>query len=599
MMPTTRPRSRLTLLIAVFVLSTGAGALPMPGAQAQDGNETVAEPGPPSEGRRPGPQDLRLQGNVTHAETGEPLTGVEIDIFNRWISEQDGERSVKGYHETTTTTGPNGSYKVNVSRGHVQLSIDDPAYQRLHATFEIQGNLTLDLEMRPVDGELATLSGQVTDTQGQPIADASLNVRPVQQHHCDGDVCYAHETARASEGGDHETVVHADGEAIEIRYEPRDRRYANTQTGEDGTYSVRVPAGDYVVRAWARDHVEAEDEVTLREGEHATLDLALTAIPPSSVTVEGQIVDADTGEPIPYADVMVENDRWGDWNHARTDEDGRFSVRTKPGYILVTARAERTYWVPCQAPDAPTASTEGDEIASHPARRCDGRQEREHGYLSRVATFSPAAGETVQADASLKRAPAPDATFSGWVINASSEEGIPNATVGFHNELTNEWGRAETDANGSFTIDVRAGYYTIRVHHPEHLSTAMNAEIASGEAQRITLEVPPGQPARGGCCIAYAEPARDTAASMDADGGGASDETGNAPTASGASGSQAAPEGREVFEGSGGGLGPYVASHTDGAPGSEASTPLVSMIGTLVMIGLGAAALKLYHPEDR
>lgn len=590
---TTHLSTWFAVLIALSMLTTGLAVVSGSTASA----DSEAEPRPAyREGNESGPRGLTLEGNLTHAETGEPLEGLELSIENHFIDRRT-DPAQRGFERFETTTDEGGRYAVNVSYGRVRLSIDEPDYQRVHASFEMQDNLTLDIPVRPVNESLATIEGQVTDTDGQPLEDASVSVRATDRGHCEGDVCHAERTSRA----EREHVVHVDDETIVIRYNPRTDRHTWTRTDAAGTYSVRVPPGSYAVEARAHEHLEERTEVEVAENGTAEANLSLTPIPPDSVTVTGVVRDAETGEPIPYAEVTVRNDVWGAFNHTRADEDGSYAVGTKPGHAIVSVRAEERYWVPCEDHRAePVADGDGGD-ASKPRPACDGSRERDPAYLPRVASFTPEADETIELPPALERAPGPDATFSGWVVNASSDEGVPNATVTFRNEETNEWGRVQTDADGSYSIDVRAGYYTIHVRAPDHLSNATNARIEAGEDQRLTLEVQPGQTRHEGCCIAYAERSASGTAVEDghagAEGGDASRDVAHEGAGDSASASDT-PDGRQAFEGSGGGLGAYPGAGTNSDGGAQA-TPLPSVLGTVALVGLGAAALKLYRPEDR
>lgn len=591
---TTRLPTWLAALIALSMLTTGLAVVSGSTATAEgDAESSPTYRSPAHVKGESGPRGLTLTGNVTHAETGEPLEGLEISLENRFIDRRS-DPAERGFERSETTTDEDGRYAVNVSYGHVRLSIDDPRFQGIHASFEMQDNLTLDIPVRPVNESLATVEGQVTDKDGQPLEDASVSVRAMDRVHCEGDVCHAERTSRA----DSDHVVHVDDETIVIRYEPRTDRHAWTQTDASGAYSVRVLPGSYAVEARAHEHLEERTEVEFAENGTAQADLSLTPIPPDSVAITGTVRDAETGDPIPYAEVTVQNDVWGAYNHTRADEDGSYAIGTKPGHAIVSVRADERYWVPCEEPRTEPVADD-DAAASKPRPACDGSRERDQAYLPRVASFTPDADETIELSPELERSPGPDATFSGWVVNASSEEGVPNATVTFRNEETNEWGRVQTDADGSYSIDVRAGYYTIHVRAPDHLSNATNERIEVGEDQRLTLEVEPGETRHDRCCFAYAE--RSTGASMDADGAAGDDgenrDVAHEGTADRATASDT-PDGRQAFEGSSGGLGPYPGAETNSDGGTQA-TPLPSVLGTIALVGLGAAALKLYRPRDR
>ncbi|MEV0894321.1 S8 family serine peptidase [Promicromonospora sp. NPDC050262] len=129
-------------------------------------------------------------------------------------------------------------------------------------------------------GGAGTLAGTVTDTDGEPVAGATV--------------------------------------AAEGRHSPR------TVTGRDGSYSMSVIAGDYEVTTSAFGYLSASGEATVAVDETSTLDATLTAAPRHDVT--GTVVDPD-GAPVPNADVTVDDTPL---DPVRTGADGTFTVPAVP-----------------------------------------------------------------------------------------------------------------------------------------------------------------------------------------------------------------------------------------------------------------------------
>ncbi|MFF5077391.1 S8 family serine peptidase [Actinoplanes sp. NPDC000266] len=184
-------------------------------------------------------------------------------------------------------------------------------------------------------GETGTLAGKVTDTAtGTPIANAAL----------------------ALTGAAERDVV----------------------TGTDGTYSTRLPAGDYKVAVTAYGYGPREVTATVTPGATTTADAALTAVP--TVTVGGTVTDGSGhGWPL-YAKVTVAGP--GGVSDYTTPSNGRYSLKLPagasykltftsqyPGYqtltkdvVVGTRNLTQNVAVPASADDCTTAP--GYEFAS-------------------------------------------------------------------------------------------------------------------------------------------------------------------------------------------------------------------------------------------
>lgn len=583
---------RIPWIIAIVVLSlTTAGFPALPGtAQTSDDQQAIT-----------------LTGHLYDQGTDEALANVTVIISNTYdqaphAAEPDGDVKYirpPDQGETTheATTDENGTFQVEIQPGWIHLSIDEAGYMEVQASGEVRNDTEIDLPMRPSDGEGATVTGTVTSADGRTLRHGWVSIHQEYDERCDGDVCYAEATeAAAAEPERQEGPFY-------IHYQPRYQQYDSDQIAEDGTFELQVAAGEYRLQASAQDHLESSRTLSLSTGETRQVDLELRAIPGNTVTITGTIIDATSGEPIEDAQVNVNNQRWGHWNSTQTASDGTFELATKPGYTLLTVHAERYYWVPCEEremlveEDASGGGSDEAVRSSMPAP-CD-QQEREHGYLSRSMSFVGQDGQASTFDLELKRAPVPDATFQGWVINTTSEAGIAGVQVSFWNEETGSWGQATTDEDGSYTIDVRAGWYTINVWADGYFQQVANAEISSGETQTLTLELHPGQPRWGGCCYTYAEDGRATSGvAMEGSSGapavGDDASAGGSPQGVQATGSQDA-----TYQGSGGDLGPYPGSQADSQPPEEpdAPAPLPGAIAVMALLGLGAVALQTWRSK--
>jgi hypothetical protein len=525
---------------------------------------------------------LTLRGVVKDSQSGAPVPGAAIEIWN-YYSPRDGYASggpVNSEQRQTAKSGNDGSYSVTLSEGSVGIAVRKDGFDVLHAHFEIREDRVLDLPMRKTSAQSIVISGVVKSADGRALADAWVNVQP--DHRCGDDprmgcaqpVDYVSEPSPQS--GD-----------VYFYHEPAVSPYNGTSTDKDGKYSLRTTPGRILVIAHANEHMQKQQAIEAQAGEQKTVDFVLDKIPADSVRIFGKVVDRETGKAVSFAQVNLENQRWGHHNYTQTKEDGSFEFWTKPGYTLVTASAYEWYYRPCEAP-AEKSSGASTIRAPEPYPCESGQRDRE--YMPRVITVVGTEGEARELKFDLVPRPLPDATFQGYVVNKSSEKAIAGATVSFYNELTRDYGQAITDADGSYKIRVHGGYYTVRVYAQGYFDVVENPEVKSGETKRLDLFASPGERMYGYCCYTYA--------SHDAGGYGATKGTVQ-PVAAGCAAPPSAPQqssmegsssaragadassGREAYLGEGGGLGPYSANRQE--PGGSAPGPALILVALAVL----------------
>ena len=118
-------------------------------------------------------------------------------------------------------------------------------------------------------------------------------------------------------------------------------------TGDDGTYSTRLTAGDYTVSASFFGYGTQSAEVTIGAGETVTQDFALSTVP--SRSVNGTVLDGSAhGWPL-YAEVSVEGTDLSTYTRPNTGRysmslpEGTYTLRFEaqyPGYETVTETVE-------------------------------------------------------------------------------------------------------------------------------------------------------------------------------------------------------------------------------------------------------------------
>lgn len=538
-----------------------------------------------------------VRGHTVERDDPAPAPNVALTVENRY--EGDGEESKTRY---TVRSDAEGAYAIEVRPGWVHLTARGEGYEITEGGFAVEADRMLDIPMRSTDEQAVRLSGTLSAPNGTAIAHAHVQVEPDRTRECRENPCAESMPAR---GGEH---VEHDGVDWWIR--PAADPHASTRTDEGGRWQLTTREGQLRVSARAEGFLPREHTLAAEAGEDRTVNLTLEPIPPDSVTLTGTITDADDGEPVPQARVSVENQAWGAYETTRTDANGTYRLEVKPGYTILTVEAEERYVGACTPHNASTASSQdgpgqGDEPARESASTTPARAEplgacgvaqREHAYRPQAVTLVPQADETRTLDVTLERVPAPSATLEGWLVNASSEEGIPNATVSLVNEDTGARGRAQADEDGSFTIDVPSGYYTVRARAEGYYHAVENVLLAEDETRQIAVEMTPGKARPYRCCIVYEGAVTAEDARSEGTAGADAEQSTRSDQPRGAAGASTAPE---VFEGQGGGLGPYQAHATDDRGDAAAPAPGVGAWGALGLVGLAAILSRRRSPARR
>jgi protocatechuate 3,4-dioxygenase beta subunit len=550
-------------------------------------------------------QPLALKGVIKDDASGAPVADASIEIWNYYYPRDGyayGGVPSNSEQRQTLRSAADGTYSAVVSEGSINMMVRKDGFDVLHANFEMHADRVLDLPMMKGSSQSILISGTVLSVDGKPLVDAWVNVQP--DYRCDGGdpnmgcayPAYDSGVSKSSPEGD-----------VYFYYEPSVSPYNSTMTDKSGKYSLRTMPGRILVTAQANDHLQKMEGIQASSGEQKTVDFELEKIPADSVRIHGRVVDASTGKGISYAQLNLENLKWGHYNYTQTGKDGSYEFWTKPGYTIVTASAYQWYYAPCGSVESSPSSTWVDPSASDSAgvaapepyyspAPCDSG-ERDREYMTRVLTITGSEGQPQDLEFKLIPRPVPDAVFQGYVVNQSSDKGVPHAQVSFYNELTRDYGQAVTDEDGSYKIKVHGGYYTIRVYVEHYFDVAQNAEIKSGETQRLDLFATPGERTSGYCCYqTYASADGYATKEMTHSASGGMGAPAMAPVMSSSAsydessaraGADASGGGRQAYLGEGGGLGPYSpAGESDPggkAPGASLVVVLVAALGAILL----------------
>lgn len=314
-----------------------------------------------------------IKGNVTDRSTRAPISGATVIM--------DSNR--------TTTTAANGSYIfANVTAGTRNVMVSKSGY------FSNSTLLTLSPgEVRVINCTmvrlLATISGSITDkVTGGSIIGATVKIDSQQ-----------------------------------------------TTTGVNGTYSLMVAAGTYILNSSKAGYYWNTTSITVIAGEFRTVNLKIIKL----AIVNGTVLDANTGNPLAGATVSINPT-------VTTGSDGKYSFQVLPGnYVL-------------------TVSKGGYVVSSFPIAAVSGQI---YTNIFQMLQF---------------------VVVSGLVTNLKTGASIQGATVTLGSNSTT------TGSNGSYSLMVAPGTYTLTVSKTGFATNTSQLTGTSGQAitRNIAIREPFG-----------------------------------------------------------------------------------------------------------
>jgi protocatechuate 3,4-dioxygenase beta subunit len=297
------------------------------------------------------PQDAAVAGTVRDAD-GKPLAGIRVSVQGygavpepRPMSPDEPASSSPDYargHHNWTTTGADGRYRIGTYGGQeVHVSIHEEGYvPHGHSLFLAKGETgSHDVVLKKYPAKDARLVGRVVDAQtGEPVRHLSIYVqnRPYGQSEwsCDDGAVAADAPAR--EGGGSA----GSGASTMPAYAPS----CAIQVGADGTFEASLMPGATSVsvshQSWRLcpdgrcevSYYSWTGMVVLRSREQTELTVELVARPQPDATVQGYVLDAESGQGIANATVWFSSQDSYGHGTAQTDADGSYRIRLRQGY---------------------------------------------------------------------------------------------------------------------------------------------------------------------------------------------------------------------------------------------------------------------------
>jgi len=275
-----------------------------------------------------------IAGTVTDAETGLPLEGVMVKAMP--IDEETDGHGGGWWCHWMAMTGEDGTYLIEeMEPGDYELTAMSSSYYAGETEVEVVDGETVTADFALEALMFGSLSGTVIDAETSlPLAGAFVRVAVAEPAKKKMSLPAAGNRHWGGGCGQHYYVM----------------------TGEDGTYFIDNVIVDYYEARASLFGYNPADPVGffVLEGETAVADFALE--PLTYGALEGYITDADTGDPIEGAWVMLRRD-WGTLDHGHGGGGGpggggpggghggghNFAVTDENGYYLMDQVATGDY----------------------------------------------------------------------------------------------------------------------------------------------------------------------------------------------------------------------------------------------------------------
>lgn len=348
--------------------------------------------------------------------------------------------------------------------------------------------------------------------------------------------------------------------------------YNSTVTDESGRYFLGVWSGENQISVHHNDFVGHSQVVTVAAGETATQDITLQAYPEKTSHIVGKVTDAKTGKGLGFAYVSVRSPQYGPSECSQPEGTSSGSGGSEPGSDGGGADASMVYPYeprPCAITIRDDGSFEGDVtpgytiLSVYAYQDCSTSRDADGGgtttcgpeYLQYSRTLTLPANQTTRVDVALQSRPSPDATVSGYLVDAKTGKAIPGGSISFNSQETYAYGHATTDSDGSFKIRLRSGYHTVYAYAEGHLSWEGVLQVKAGSSD-FDVKMTPGQEQWGGSCCYAMEKSAVASDGAAVPPGSPSPGLASNQAAGGDDASEDADSG-ESYEDLGGGLGPY------------------------------------------
>ena len=463
----------------------------------------------------------QISGLVTSAETGAPIASARVTV-TELIYENTSATSPHPVRITRTTGS--GSYTIeSIPAGEYLVTVDKEGFdsESLYSYVMPFSTTAGDLRLHAADASAKGVlrgTAYAVDEDGSKSPVAGVLVRVVSR----GSTEPPMPPFQPLPG----EAIGAGGAAFDL-YPSAGRSHSYrelyTYSDENGAYILDgIPAGEYIAAAVRPGLVPEEKNVTISATAPAEVDFLLQIHRPRIGTIEGRVVNADSGEPIAnaqvsllpgpmpmppvYADpaagtgyvgpgavggggspgsigggsggIYIVPDEYD--FYTVTDAQGRFRMRAPAGEVLVDVWAEG-YLPGQQTVSVPLNGSVAAEfkLAKHVTR--------EVTLSGRVlASGSPVAGATVYAS------PISDHYH---IMGRGAESGVVKGGSRMHPYVVYQ---ADTDSDGSFALKLQSGAYYVYATKDNLISDPVRMDILDDMNREFLMKETDFPPPPGG-----------------------------------------------------------------------------------------------------
>lgn len=499
------------------------------------------------------------------------VTGFVKDADGKGIKARVGVCCGQSGEYVQVTSAADGSYTAKLLAGYRNFNIGDaPGFVDHYEERFVDGSAA-DFVLERVPPQDATLRGTVRDQDGNPLGGLRVDVYNSYEVYPMDDCINC-------------------GKSMPAPY----YYYGNnhTVTAADGTYLIHVYGGSAVeVTVNQEGYASTRARVEVAKDATVTKDLTVKKFPAKTAHIEGRVVDADTGKPIPYVSVNTNHPEYGIYECSdqggatatkmvapggsspdyypnpgcaiKLGADGTFTADLTPGYTILNV------WV-----DSWRMCSESSDADGSYSRTCG----PEYFGFSQVYVLK--ADATTNLEIRVQSRGAPDAVLQGYLLNGTN--GVVGAHISVYSEQNGGSGYAKTDGDGSFKMRLRSGYHRVSVNVDGYLPWEGVLMVKPGD-NRFDVELTKGD-AAGYCCygITFAEGDAKMTGGGPAMGSPGMASSGTSTSTVGARDNGAATG--TSYEDLGGGLGPY-------KPGAASTGSVKSPAGGLMAVMAGLAVV--------
>ncbi len=290
--------------------------------------------------------------------SGDPVQAW-VDLYTDWSRQYQEERFASGapgyaegddvaysepvcygcgggtYNSNSSATDEQGRLTMKAFPGPVVITANRVGYltESAYLTLEKDKTTEVTLTLKALPERTVTVKGRVTDAEtGDPIPGASVSVQVPDAADS--------QWVTTDDDGRFTVTVRPGYTMVEVYAEYWGPIILEAETeaaeSEDGEAKPIAPApAPPPSEGPSKRYLPRVTTFRTEDGETRTVDLGLKPKPPAESLFIGYVVDTETGEAVPGAQVSVQNHETGDWGDATTDENGSFKFHLYGGYHTV------------------------------------------------------------------------------------------------------------------------------------------------------------------------------------------------------------------------------------------------------------------------